>query len=193
MTALDDPRSDAQLLRAARRDPEAFGTFYVRHADAVLAFFARRTACAQTAADLTAETFAQAFASRWRFRDMGAPATAWLFTIARHQLNGWVRRWAVEDRARRRLGLGRVELDEEAIHRIDELAALGDLQAALSNAFGQLSPGVAEAVALRVKDELPYAEVACRLGCSEVAARVRVSRGLTSLADLLRPPTESVS
>jgi len=48
--------SDAALLTAARRDPEAFGVFYQRHAPVVLAFFYRRTACVQTSADLTAET-----------------------------------------------------------------------------------------------------------------------------------------
>jgi RNA polymerase sigma-70 factor (ECF subfamily) len=188
-----DPRSDAELLRAARRDPAAFGVFYDRHADAVLAYFTRRTADAQTAADLTGETFAQAFASRRRFRSMGAPATAWLFAIARHELNHWLRRRAVEDRARRRLGLERLELDDEAIARIEELADLPALQAAVAGALAQLPPGLAEAVALRVRDELPYDVVASSLGCSEAAARVRVSRGLTRMADLLRSTTGDVS
>src|SRR5215211_2708893 len=98
-------RTDAELLTAARRDPAAFAAFYDRHAVAVLGFFARRTACAATAADLTAETFAQAYASRRRYRDTGDPATAWLFAIARHQLAGFLRRQAVDDRARRRLGI----------------------------------------------------------------------------------------
>jgi DNA-directed RNA polymerase specialized sigma24 family protein len=41
---------------------------------------------------------------------------------------------------------------------------------------------------LRVGHDLPYAEVARRLGCSEGAARVRVTRALTRLADLLEAP-----
>lgn len=186
MTSNTDPRSDAELLRAARRDPEAFGVFYDRHGDALLAFFARRTADAQTAADLTAETFARAFASRRRFRDVGAPATAWLFAIARHQLSGWIRREAVEDRARRRLGLGRVVLDDEQIDRIEALSDVDGVRSALD----QLPRGLADAVSLRVADDLSYAEVVLRLGCSEGAARVRVSRGLSRLADLLTPPIE---
>jgi DNA-directed RNA polymerase specialized sigma24 family protein len=39
-----------------------------------------------------------------------------------------------------------------------------------------------------VVDELPYDEVARRLGCSEGAARVRVSRALTRLAETLEEP-----
>jgi len=48
-----------------------------------------------------------------------------------------------------------------------------------------MSPRVAAAVALRIAEDLPYHEVARRLGCSEGAARVRVTRGLDQLAQLL--------
>jgi DNA-directed RNA polymerase specialized sigma24 family protein len=108
-----DP-SDAELLRASGDDPEAFGRFYDRHAGVVLAFFMRRTGWPQLAADLTAETFAAAFISRRRYRDTGAPALAWLLGIARHQLGTALRRERVEERARKRLGLERVELDDES-------------------------------------------------------------------------------
>ena len=71
--------TDEQLLLA--RDAASFELFYVRHVDAVLGFFARRTRDAELAADLCAETFAAALASRHRFRPGPAPATAWLFGI----------------------------------------------------------------------------------------------------------------
>ena len=41
-------------------DVEAFVALYREHAEALLVFFARRTLDAEAAADLTAETFAQA-------------------------------------------------------------------------------------------------------------------------------------
>jgi RNA polymerase sigma-70 factor (ECF subfamily) len=59
------------------------------------------------------------------------------------------------------------------------------MRPALSAALEQLPRATARAVALRVTDELPYAEVAAQLGCSEGAARVRVMRGLDQLANLL--------
>ena len=52
-------------------------------------------------------------------------------------------------------------------------------------AMATLSPGTRDAVRLRVVDELPYRDLAQRLGISETAARVRVSRGLSALAGLL--------
>ena len=177
--------SDAELLRRSSSDPEAFGIFYDRHVEAVLGFFYRRTASAHTAADLTAETFAQAFASRGRYRDTGAPARAWLFGIARHQLSRALRGRGVRDRARRRLGMERVDLDDTSLERIEALADLEPTFRALRTALHELSPKVAEAVVLRVGEDLPYDEVARRLGCSEGAARVRVARGLSQLLDAL--------
>jgi RNA polymerase sigma-70 factor (ECF subfamily) len=81
-----DPRTDAELLLVSGDDAEAFGVFFDRHAGSLLGYFYRRTACAETAAELCAETFAEAFAKRRRYRDTGAPARAWLYTIARRQL-----------------------------------------------------------------------------------------------------------
>ena len=55
MDSDSDSRSDAELLRTSARDPEAFGVFYDRHAATLLAYFQRRTACPESAADLAAD------------------------------------------------------------------------------------------------------------------------------------------
>jgi hypothetical protein len=78
MSQRPDMRSDVDLLRDSRSDPEAFGVLYDRHERAVLAYLARRTASAEDAADLAAETFAAAFLARRRYVDTGAPVLAWL-------------------------------------------------------------------------------------------------------------------
>lgn len=78
--------TDAALLDAAATSSDAFGTFYDRHAQAVLRFLYRRTDCAETAADLCAETFAAAFVQRRRFRDTGTTARPWLYGIAENLL-----------------------------------------------------------------------------------------------------------
>jgi DNA-directed RNA polymerase specialized sigma24 family protein len=113
-----------ELLRAAKGDPELFGVFYDRHVRTILGFFFRRTASPETAADITAETFAEAFRSRRRYRDTGTPARAWLLAIARRQLARSLRRGRVENRARRRLGVEPVAMDELSYERIEEIADL---------------------------------------------------------------------
>jgi hypothetical protein len=66
-----DGLADDELLGLARRDPEAFAVFYRRRIGSIVGFFVRRTACHETAADLTAETFAQAYLSLHRYCPTG--------------------------------------------------------------------------------------------------------------------------
>jgi RNA polymerase sigma factor (sigma-70 family) len=182
--------SDADLLRRSLRDPEAFGEFYDRHARAILAFLYRRTASADMAADIAAETFAKAFLSRGRYReDSSASARSWLIAIAQHTLANALRSNRAGDRARRRLGMERLSVDDLSLERIEELADFAPLRDAIKDAVASLSPQLANALVLRVGQELPYSEVASQLGCSEGAARVRVARGLKRVADLIGAET----
>ena len=71
------------------------------------------------------------------------------------------------------------------LDRIEALADLPALRHELQAAVAALPLSQAEAIGLRIVEQLPYPEVAERLGCSEGAARVRVSRGLSRLADTL--------
>ena len=99
-------KSDATLLREARSHPGAFRELYERYADGVHGFHLRRTRDTDVAHDLTAETFAQAWLSRARFRDEAAgSAGPWLFAIARHVLLASVRRETLERTACERLGV----------------------------------------------------------------------------------------
>jgi RNA polymerase sigma factor (sigma-70 family) len=171
--------TDAELLR--RSDPAAFAEFYRRHAREVFGFFWNRTACHETAADLTAETFAQAYLSRRRYRG-DAPARAWLFGIARHELSHFVRAAKVASKARRRLGMSVESQTDDRLERAEELADLPALARALDAALGTLPQGISAAIRLRVLEELSYFEVARRLECTPAAARQRVARGLDQLA-----------
>lgn len=182
---MPDEPSDAELIGNTDGDETPFARLYERHAQDVLRYFMRRTGCPQTAADLTAETFAQALGSRRRFRDTGAPGRAWLFKIAQRQLSRFIRTEQVSDRARRRLGMRRLVLSDTDIDRIEELADFAQVRQVVRDAIGALPAVQSEAVLLRVGDGLPYRDVARRLGCSEGAARVRVSRGLHTLAEVL--------
>jgi RNA polymerase sigma-70 factor (ECF subfamily) len=174
-------RSDAQLIRAARGDdPDAFRFLYDRYAVRLHAFFARRTGNSDAALDLTAETFARAWVSRRRFRDQaGGSAGPWLFAIARRVL--------INSVARRRLEttmLDRLRVDRwawEAVEAIPEERWLGDLDADLEAALDALPRDQRHAVELRVLGELSYSRIAAMLGCSPIAVRIRVSRGLASL------------
>ena len=111
--------TDEELL--ASHELGSFAVFYRAHVDSLLGFFCRRTRDPELAADLTAETFAAALAGRRRFRPEAGSATAWLYGIASKQLAYAQRRAAAERRARRRLGMERIELLDADIERINAL------------------------------------------------------------------------
>lgn len=178
-----------EALRRSSDEPEAFALFYDRHSEEILTYFTRRIFDVELAVDLTAETFAQAYLGRRRFRGTtDETAAAWLYRIARRQLTRYLRRGAAERRAMARLGIDVPHVGDEELRRIEELADLTPLRTALRVELTRLSPEQRRALQLRVLDELPYSEVASRLNITEQAARARVSRALRSLGSALRNP-----
>jgi RNA polymerase sigma-70 factor (ECF subfamily) len=174
----DAEASDADLLRAAGRAPDAFRDFYERYSERIFGYFKRRTADRDTALELTAETFSQAWVTRERFEDRHEGSAApWLFGIARNVLLMSIRRGTVERRTAARLGV---------LERLD-LGGGGDAAPEAEWADGadelldSLPLSQREALRLRIVDELPYDEVADALGTTRSAARVRVHRALAAL------------
>ena len=184
---VDRAPSDAELLRGTRRDPERFGQFFDRYYAEVSEFFWVRTADVEVAADLTAETFAAALEGLDRFDGSRGTAAGWLFGIADKQLRQLLRRGRVDRRSRDRLHLDPIPFDEGGYERVEALSEIRRLVEPLAAALAALPEAVRRAIELRVLDQLEYATVAQRLGCSQGAARVRVSRGLKQLFEAVVP------
>jgi RNA polymerase sigma factor (sigma-70 family) len=166
--------------------PEGFVALYRREGELVLRFCARRVLDAETAVDLCAETFAQAFRSRGGFRGTTeVEARAWLLTIARRQVARYLKKGALDRRARDALGMQTPRLQDGDAEEIERRAGLGPLREALAEELLQLGGDQREALRLRVVEDLSYPEVASSLGVTEATARARVSRGLRALAAAL--------
>lgn len=183
----DTTRTDAELIRAAERDADAFVVLYDRYALRAVAWARRGGVPEPDVVDLVAELFAQAWRSRRRFEDPGdGSAGGWLHGITRHLVAHYHRRGRNETAARRRLALDR-ETDtaelERAAARLDALRGAPELQAALDD----LPTKQADAVRLRVMEGLEYAEIAAHLSCTPVTARKQVSLGLRTLRNRLDP------
>ena len=167
-------------------DADAFAELYRHEGEAVLIFLTRRTFDAETALELTAETFAIAMRSWGRLRDLAREQQrAWLFTVARRQLARYLRRARVQRRAIERLGIQVPVVTYDDLLLIEERAGLGQLRIALGRALSGLTVEQREALCMRIVEERPYAEIADRLGISEQTVRARVSRGLRRLTQTL--------
>jgi RNA polymerase sigma-70 factor (ECF subfamily) len=171
-------KSDAELLRA---DASGFRELYGRYAERIHAYHLRRCGSRDAAHDLTAETFAQAWFARSRFRDEAGGSTGpWLYGIARNVLLESVRRGRIEREAATRLGVFE-RLDREPT-AVEPAEAWLD---GLDEALDELPDGERTAIELRVVHGLDYDDVAAALSTTAPAARVRVSRGLAALRQRL--------
>ena len=167
-------RSDEDLL--ASGDSQAFAVFYRRYARDMLGYFMRRVRDAEAAADLTAETFAAAVVARERFRPQRGPAVGWLYGIAGHKLADYQRRGWLEDRARRQLGMGRLQVSPDDVVQIEALE-----QETVAHILSVLPSDQREAIDGHIIADRSYEELAARAGVSPSAMRHRVSRGLRAL------------
>jgi RNA polymerase sigma factor (sigma-70 family) len=168
---------DDELLHRARTDPEAFGLFYRRHVEWVLAFLARRVPDQDAVADLAAESFAQALVALPRYDPSRGTPNAWLFGIVTNQLHAYWRRGAVNTRVQRRLGMERQGLEE------DDRAALERLggEAVAVELLAELPDDQREAIRGQVLEGRSYEQLATETGVPEATVRKRVSRGLALL------------
>ncbi|HEX2102579.1 MAG TPA: RNA polymerase sigma factor [Solirubrobacteraceae bacterium] len=172
---------DSDELLLAGSDAASFESFYLRHVDGLLGYFARRTRDAELAADLTAETFAAALAGRRRYRPEAGPAAGWLYGIATKKLADAQRRGYVERRARRRLGMERLDLSDEDIARIERLGEADHATLLVDD----LTPDQRHAIVAHVVDERSYQDIAAELHTSEAVVRKRVSRGLATVRHIM--------
>jgi len=167
-------QTDAALL--ALDDPDAFAELYDRRVRAIFAWSSARVG--DYASDLTAEVFAVAWQSRKRFRDQhDGSALPWLYGIALNVMRSSLRKRRLEHGARERLGLplSVAHVDYESVD--DRLS----FPSAVVRALADLPDAERELLVLRVVEEMPYREIADRLHCTPVAARLRVSRSLRRL------------
>jgi RNA polymerase sigma-70 factor (ECF subfamily) len=164
-------QSDAELLLLD--DPDAFAELYDRHVGRILAWSSVRVG--DYDADLTAEVFAAAWNSRKRFRnEHDGTALPWLYGIAHNVLRSSVRKRRVESGARERLGLP-VTVAHADFEAVDDRLSF---PSAVLRAVANLPDPERELLVLRFVEERPYGEIAQRLQCTPVAARLRVSRSL---------------
>ena len=123
-------RTDAELIRAARQDPEAFRELYDRYAVWIRSWFKRHTGSDVASLDLTAEC--------------------------------------------------------DDYERVEDRSEAGALAPLVRHALRALPADQRRALELRVVHQLPYEAVAGRLGCSQNAARLRVSRALRAITTQLK-------
>lgn len=181
--------SDEELMLQYQGGSEsAFQELYRRHGGRVYGYLRHRVEDSATADDLLQLTFMKLHKSRENY-DPKLPFLPWLF---------WICKTVWLDHLRKLKGGGKVtSLDPETQRGLldQNTVPAQDVQSAHADSVEQLeklAPAVAqlrkqeqEALDLRYTQELPFDEIAKRLGLSQVSARKRVSRAVQALKNLL--------
>jgi RNA polymerase sigma-70 factor (ECF subfamily) len=170
----EDPAHMGSRSTAPRRyrkdSVRTFDELLDLHGAEIYRYALRLTGDRDDADDLYQDTFLAAFRAFGRLRDDNA--RAWLYRIATNK---------AIDRRRRQTRTVRLD-DLRVVVAMRDGAALADLETAVR----ALPAGERAAFVLRRLEDLPYAEVAKALGCSEEAARKRVSEATRKVKEAMR-------
>jgi RNA polymerase sigma factor (sigma-70 family) len=152
-----------------------FERLYRANVDAVMAYFARRSADPQVVADLTADTFVAVITHFGSFDPGKGTARAWVFGIAQRVYASHCEAYSQQQRKLQRLA-GRRELDpdqvEELLDRIDAERIGRDLIARLA----RLPEGDRAVIELVDLIGLNPKEAAAALGLKPGTVRMRLMR-----------------
>lgn len=163
---------EKNLVNRAKRDPEAFACLYDQYVDRIFAYAYRRLGELQEAQDVTSATFENALENIHRYQWKGISFGAWLYKIARNEVNAVFRR-----RRFREILLPW----ETGVVRAETRTDLNEDLQRLYSGFRKLSRKEQEIISLRFFDELSSSEVAEFLGCSVESVYLRLHRALTHL------------
>ena len=163
------------VLRAIRRDQDAFSELYDRHVVRVYRHIYYMVGNAAEAEDLTAQTFLRAWEAIERYQVRGAPFVSWLLRIAHNQGVSYLR----SKRDSSELHDGIVDTKER---RDPEWSYQQTAEEELvREAILRLREEQRQVIILRFIEDLDYKEVAEIIGKSVAAIRVIQHRALNSL------------
>ena len=170
-----DERTDQELVRACLDGrSEVYAELVCRHQDSVFGLAVGMTRNREDAADMAQEAFIRAYDKLAQYNP-DYPFKSWILRICSNQTKNLFRkrmhrRKAEED-----------HLKEEAVAQSGESPDYHQLEAALAKLPAKLG------VPLRLKhmEGMSYDEVAGVLGIGISAAKMRVSRARTQLAEIL--------
>lgn len=83
---------EKELVRQARKSPDAFARLYDEYYPKIFGYILRRTANLEAAQDVTSETFLKALGRLWQFRWRNVSFSSWLYKIATNETNQYFRK-----------------------------------------------------------------------------------------------------
>ena len=169
--------TESDLIRQAKRDPEAFAELYDRHFHDVYRYVFARLHNGAAAEDVTAEVFFSALRAMPRYRDQGRPFSCWLLRIATNAVATYYRREHVAAEVPEELADGAVGVDTIVMRNL-EVASLWQM-------VSTLPPAQRQAMRLRFQEDRSARETARIMRRSEAAVKLLIYRAVGRLRSQL--------
>jgi RNA polymerase sigma factor (sigma-70 family) len=180
--------SDAEIITASQADPELFSVVFNRHVGPIYGYIVRRVGHG-LADELTAETFAVAFAARSRFVAVQESGGPWLYGIATN-LIGSTRRAERRRLAAYERAASFTLLHDDELERADARLDAWRVAGALVHALLALQPGDRDALLLFSWLDLTYEEVGIALAIPPGTVASRINRARRLLRESLHQASE---
>jgi RNA polymerase sigma-70 factor (ECF subfamily) len=166
---------EREIIERSRRNPRAFGELYEKYFDRIFNFIYRQTDDEELAGDITSQTFINALNHLSTYQFRGLPFSAWLYRIARNEINKHYRKnkrknvFSIEEMKVR-------ELIERSDETWDE-----ELVQNLINFMKDLPTDMLQVLELRFFEDKDFKEIAFILDITESGAKMRTYRALDKL------------
>jgi len=179
------PQQEQEILNEFKQgNKDIFAEVYNAYYEVIFKFLIRRTGNAETAYDLTAETFLNAFDKFHRFKWQGVSLKVWLYRIATNKLKNFHRSQKITIHPLEDIpeGLEHMAYDaREELEQVQKMIEYDHRLTQVKNALEQLNPTYQTTVSLKYSAGLSLKEIARSMNRSESAVKSILNRALTQL------------
>jgi RNA polymerase sigma-70 factor (ECF subfamily) len=170
---------DAELVRRAATDKQAFGELYQRYVTRIYNYIYFRTSNQHDAEDLTSRVFFRAMEHIKNYDERGVPFSAWLYRIAHNLVANWHR-----DNSRRKI----IPLDEYLLSKMPSdnpelMAESAEEQEHLIESIHELPEDRQQLLFLKFVERLSNAEIGELMNRTEGAVKSLYHRTLVTLQE----------
>ncbi|MBW2316528.1 MAG: sigma-70 family RNA polymerase sigma factor [Deltaproteobacteria bacterium] len=170
-----DAEDEVLVREIAQGDTDAFRKIFKRYYPRVYAFVLRRLGESTAAEDTTVETFAELWRTAKKFRGESRPST-WIYGIA-HFKSLAARRAAGRNKRSKVISvdfetLSRAPSEEDPVERLEAREEVRRVRQAIE----ALPQRYRQVIELAFFENLPYSEIARRLGMAEGTVKTQISR-----------------
>ena len=178
-----EPTDDTIIENVLNGNTEAYRFLVERYQRQIFNLMYRYSRNDEDAADLTQEAFVKAFMKLKQYRS-GNRFFSWLYSLAVNLARDWCRKKSRQQTVRHELNNHSMVIDRGASVQQEKLEYDQEILL-LQQALDRLPDETREIVLLRYRQEMPIKEVTAIFGLGESAVKMRLSRALQQLRNIM--------